>query len=160
MFSSLRVVLLAVTLSIVVVGVLIASAVLNATSGGPPVDLASPAAMAQATRTLPPYWVVRPGDTFNSIAAANRLSVAQLQQLNPTQDPTALVPGQSLRLHVHESSTRVIARPAPPFWTLRPGDTYSSVAAKTGVPIGAIAQYNPKLNPNLLVPGQRLKLRP
>ncbi|HEU0318509.1 MAG TPA: LysM peptidoglycan-binding domain-containing protein, partial [Solirubrobacteraceae bacterium] len=155
-----RVVVLLAVGSIMLVGVLIATAVLDATSSGPPPNLTSPAAMSVATRSLPPYYTVRPGDTFDSIAALNHLSSAQLQQLNPTQDPTSIEAGQVLRLRVHEPSTRLPKRLIPPFWVVQRGDTYSSIAAKTGAAVADIAQFNPKANPNLLVPGQRLKLRP
>ncbi len=159
MVFSLRVAVLLAIGSIMLVGVLIATAVLDATSSGPAPNLTSPAAMAVATRSLPPYYTVRPGDTFDSVATLNHLSSAQLQQLNPTQDPTSLEAGQVLRLRVHEPSTQVPKRAIPPFWIVNRGDTYSSIAAKTGAAVADIAQLNPKANPNLLVPGQRLKLR-
>jgi LysM repeat protein len=158
-FSSLRVVGLVVVGSIILVGILIATAVISATSSPPTPNLTSPAAMAVATRSLPPYYTVRPGDSFDSIAVQNHLTDAQLQQLNPTQDPTSLMAGQLLQLRVHEQSTQAASRPVPPFWTVKRGDTYSSIAAHTGVAIPVIAQLNPNANPNLLVPGQRLKLR-
>jgi LysM repeat protein len=144
-----------------IVGVLIAAAVIGATSSPPAPDLTSPAAMALATRSLPPSWTVRPGDTFDSVAAANHLTTAQLQQLNPIQDPTNLVAGQQLRLHVTEPGTPQAPRRAvPAFWTVKRGDTYSSISAKTGVAIGDLASLNPKADPNLLHAGQRLRLRP
>jgi LysM repeat protein len=158
-FSSLRVVLLAVVGGVILVGILIATAVISATSSPPDPNLTSPSAMAIATKSLPAYYTVRPGDTFDSVAVQNHLTDAQLQQLNPTQDPTSLMAGQLLRLRVHEASTQAAARPVPPFWTIKRGDTYSSIAARTGVAIPVIAQLNPKANPTVLVPGQRLKLR-
>ncbi len=160
MLSSLRVIVLLAVGSVMLVGVLIAAVVLSATSSGPAPNLTSPAAMAVATRSLPPYYTVRVGETFDSVAAVNHLSSAQLQQLNPTQDPTSLEAGQVLRLRVHEPSAAVPRRLIPPFWVVNRGETYSSIAAKTGAAVADIAQLNPKANPNLLVPGQRLKLRP
>jgi hypothetical protein len=50
-----------------------------------------------ATRRLPPYWIVRPGQTYSQIAAKTGLSVDQLERLNPSTDPYSLVPGQRLR---------------------------------------------------------------
>ena len=48
-------------------------------------------------RTPPPYWIVRPGDTFALIAAKTGVSVAQVQAFNPDVDPLGLVPGQRLQ---------------------------------------------------------------
>ena len=45
-------------------------------------------------------------------------------------------------------------------YTVKPGDTPSSIAEKTGVPLADILRLNPDLDPQALSPGQRLKLRP
>jgi len=44
-------------------------------------------------------------------------------------------------------------------YTVRPGDTPSSIAEKTGVPLEEILRLNPDLDPQTLSPGQRIKLR-
>jgi LysM repeat protein len=160
MFTSLRVVVVLALAAILLVGILLATAVIDATSGGSAPNLTSPSALADATRSLPAYWDVRPGDTFDSIAAATHLSLSQLEDLNPAQDPTNLLPGERLRLHVPGPTKHVPRRVLPPFWTVSTGDTFSSIAAKTGLGVGEIAQFNPSVNPTALKPGQRLKLRP
>ena len=43
---------------------------------------------------------------------------------------------------------------------VKPGDTPSSIAVKTGVTLAEIERLNPDLDPQLLAPGDRLKLRP
>jgi LysM repeat protein len=43
-------------------------------------------------------YVVRPGDSFGSIAEKTGVSVEQLELLNPEVDPQALVVGQRLKL--------------------------------------------------------------
>ena len=133
---------------------------IEATSGGSTPDLTSPSALAFATRGLAPDWVIHTGDTYDSIAAATHLSVTQLQALNPRHDPNALVPGEHLRLHLPARHAHVQRRAVPKFWTVRQGETYSSIAAQTGVPVYDIAAYNPSVNPDTLSPGRRLKLRP
>jgi LysM repeat protein len=45
------------------------------------------------------------------------------------------------------------------FYVVKPGDSLSGIAAKTGVPITTIEALNPHLNPNALQPSQRLQLR-
>src|SRR3954452_14288919 len=45
------------------------------------------------------------------------------------------------------------------YYRVRAGDTPSSIALKTGVPLSQIQALNPDLDPQTLSPGQRLKLR-
>jgi len=45
------------------------------------------------------------------------------------------------------------------FYVVKPGDSLSGIAAKTGVPITTIESLNPHVNPNRLQPSQRLRLR-
>jgi LysM repeat protein len=47
----------------------------------------------------------------------------------------------------------------PRFYVIKPGDTPSSIAQKTGVAVTAIQQLNPDLDPQTLTVGQRIKLR-
>jgi LysM repeat protein len=50
-------------------------------------------------------------------------------------------------------------RRGPRRYTVRSGDTPSSIADKTGVPLEEILRLNPDLDPQTLSPGQRIKLR-
>jgi LysM repeat protein len=45
------------------------------------------------------------------------------------------------------------------FYTVRSGDTLGAIAAKTGVSIAKLRALNPRLNPNSMQVGQRLRLR-
>ena len=110
-------------------------------------------------RTVSPYWIVRPGDTFTQIAAKTGLTVAQLEAFNPQANPSSLVPGQRLNLWRHPP----VPRPKPPgplFWTVRPGESFGSIAAKTGINISKLEELNPQLKPTTLQPGDRVRLRP
>jgi LysM repeat protein len=44
-------------------------------------------------------------------------------------------------------------------YTVKPGDTPSSIAEETGVPLEDILRLNPDLDPQTLSPGQRIRLR-
>ena len=50
-------------------------------------------------------------------------------------------------------------RKGPRRYTVKPGDTPSSIAEKTGVPLEEILRLNPDLDPQTLSPGERIKLR-
>jgi LysM repeat protein len=44
-------------------------------------------------------------------------------------------------------------------YVVKPGDTPSAIAEKTGVPLAEIERLNPDLDPQLLAPGTKIKLR-
>lgn len=109
-------------------------------------------------RKLPPYWFVRNGDTLAQISINTGLSVAQLEAFNPDVDPNSLIPGTRLNLWRHPP-VPLPPLPGPMFWTIRPGQSYGSVAAATGVNMITLEALNPKINPSSVHPGQRLRLR-
>ena len=45
------------------------------------------------------------------------------------------------------------------FYTVQAGDSLSTIAGKTGVPLSTLEQLNPTIDPNSLQTGQRLRLR-
>jgi LysM repeat protein len=50
-------------------------------------------------------------------------------------------------------------RKGPRRYRVKTGDTPSSIAEETGVPLEEILRLNPDLDPQTLAPGQRIKLR-
>ena len=48
---------------------------------------------------------------------------------------------------------------SPRTYTVKPGDTPSSIADKAGVPLEQILRLNPDIDPQALSPGERIKLR-
>lgn len=52
------------------------------------------------------------------------------------------------------------ARPRRPrFYVVRPGDSLSLIAERTGVSVGRIQELNPDVDPQALRTGQRIRLR-
>ena len=49
-------------------------------------------------------------------------------------------------------------RRLPPYWTVRAGDSFAVIAAKTGLTTDELQAYNPNVDPLALTPGQRLNL--
>ena len=114
-----------------------------------------------AVRNVPPYWTVHAGDTYALIAQKTGLSVDQLEAFNPNADPNTLQPGQRLKLWKHPPPPRASPRVVgPQFWTVRPGQSFGSIAARTGINIVRLEQLNPRLKPSALQPGARVRLRP
>jgi peptidoglycan DL-endopeptidase LytF len=107
---------------------------------------------------LAPYWTVHPGDTFALISQKTGLSIAQLEAFNPDADPNNLIPGQRLNLWLHPPPPR--PKPlGPRFWTVRPGESFGSIAAQTGINLTKLEQLNPRLKTTTLQPGDRVRLR-
>jgi spore coat assembly protein SafA len=95
-------------------------------------------------------YVVRPGDTFFSIARQFGVSLDALIEANPQiPDPSQIRPGQIVCI------PRVTC-PAGTFaYIARPGDTMFSIARQFGVPLQELINANPQIpDPSRLVPGQ------
>jgi LysM repeat protein len=109
-------------------------------------------------RKLPPYWTVHPGDTLTQIAHRTGLTIAQIEARNPNTDPVILVPGERLLLWRHPPQPR--RKPlGPRFWTVKPGQSFGSIAATTHIDITKLMELNPQLKPSTLQPGDRVRLR-
>jgi LysM repeat protein len=113
---------------------------------------------AAASRRLPPYWTVRAGQTYAQIAQRTGLSIDQLETFNPYVDPTSLVPGQRIKLRLHPPPPPA-ERLGPRYWTVRTGESFGSIAARTGHRLATLQRLNPRLRPTALQPGDRVRLR-
>ena len=129
------------------------------TSVGGDDDPADASAERQAARRgLPVYWTVRRGDTYGAIAQKTGLSVDDLETFNRTVDPSTIQPGQRLKLRAKVPPPK--PKPlGPKSVVVRTGDSFGSIAAKTGKPIIRLQRLNPKLKPTELQPGDRVRLR-
>ena len=126
-------------------------------------------------------YFVQPGDTLGAIAARLGLPLEQLTRLNPTSVLQALLPGQPLHLPASEETTPSPATPqrqtsagaagsaaatggatggstGGATYTVRPGDTLSEIALRTGRPAGELARLNGLSDPGLVLAGQTLRL--
>jgi LysM repeat protein len=50
-------------------------------------------------------------------------------------------------------------KPTPKTYEVQPGDTLNAISGKTGVPVGQIEALNPGVDPQILIAGERLKLK-
>ena len=58
------------------------------------------------------------------------------------------------------TTTTTTTSHAPRYYTVRPGDVLSAIAAATNVPLSRIEQLNPSVDAQSLHVGQRIKLAP
>ncbi len=68
-------------------------------------------------------------------------------------------PAASPGLAVTAARTSRAPKRLPLFYVVKSGDSMTSIAAKTGVPLGTIQALNPSVDPNTLQTGQKLRLR-
>ena len=92
------------------------------------------------------FYVVKPGDSWWSIAAKHGLSMYTLAQRNGKTIYTVIHPGDHLTISGQTSRT----------YTVRRGDTLSSIASRLGVSVNSLASRNHISNINWIYAGQRL----
>lgn len=97
-------------------------------------------------------YVVRTGDTLYSIARRFGTTVQVLAQVNHILNPDLIYIGQ--RLSIPSGGMPGDSR----LYTVRPGDTLFAIARRYGVSPWAIAWANALPNPNLIYPGQVLRI--
>jgi hypothetical protein len=110
------------------------------------------------SRRLPPYWTVHDGESYSVIAEKTGLSVDQLETFNPYTNPQTIRPGQRLKLRLHMPPPKPKPK-GPMFWTVRTGQSFGYIAAKTGHSIDRLRKLNPHLKATALQPGDRMRLR-
>ena len=96
-------------------------------------------------------YVVRHGDTLSGIARRFGVSAYALARVNKLQNPNLIYVGQ--RLVIPSGGSNL---PGGVWYTVRPGDTLSSIAWRYGVSVWALANVNKIGNPNLIYGGQKL----
>ena len=94
-------------------------------------------------------YTVKPGDTLSGIAEKFNTTVYSLSKLNDITNPNLIYPGQVLK--IRPSSTYKV-------YTVKKGDTLSGIANKFNTTVYHIAKLNNISDPNLIYPGQVLKL--
>lgn len=110
-----------------------------------------------SSRWLAPLAIVLVAGAGYGVVVSNRGST--------DRGPSAGTVGGS-RTTKRSGTTTTTARPGttgatgPRTYTVRSGDTLSSISLDTGVTLARLTQLNPRLDAQALQPGQRLTLRP
>ncbi len=108
-------------------------------------------------------YVVHPGDNLTKIAKKYGTTWQELAKLNNISNPNHIYPGQTIKLPSHPDFNPVNgaqahgAAPAEAY-TVRSGDNLTKIAKKYGTTWQELAKLNNISNPNLIYPGQKLKI--
>ena len=113
----------------------------------------------EESSTSPRFHVVRKGETLSGIAKAHGIKTKELAKLNKLQNAGMIRIGQKLELPsvaaVSPAKESTVVRGTH---TVKPGETFYSIARKYGLGIDSLTQANPKVDPNKLRVGQELAL--
>lgn len=94
------------------------------------------------------------GDTLSAIARLFNTTVDEIAELNDIADPNRIFPGQRLFLRVASTVPYACCDQ----YTVKRGDTLGSIAERFGTTWRRLASINEIANPNLIYPGQVIKL--
>jgi LysM repeat protein len=133
----------------------------------------------------PNYHIVLPGDSLSTLARNYRQKFADLARWNNLQPPYDLSIGQKLRITPpagRTSSSRTRVTPVSPprtatskpsstsnssgftstssEYTVKPGDSFKSIAKRYGIAVDELADWNGMGPPYTVYPGLTLKLEP
>jgi LysM repeat protein len=114
----------------------------------------------QASACTPVYHVVKPGQNLTQIARYYGVSVQAIVNANNLWNPNLIYSGQHLLIPVP------CQQPAPPppstscttIHVVKRGEYLKVIAARYGTTVTAIVNLNGIKNPNLIYPGQRLRI--
>lgn len=102
-------------------------------------------------------YTVKRGNTLSQIANAYGVSINHIVEMNHIKNPNLIYPGEKLRI---TESTNTSLNPVLQnnYYTVQKGDTLWAIARKYGVTVQYLANLNGISNPNLIYPGQIIKV--
>lgn len=143
---------------------------------GAPVPAVAQNAKPTATATSGHQHVVKAGDNLTKIAFAYGVTPAEIMEANHLKEGAVLHQGQTLNIPAKSTAKTTETRPAasdntaakpsdipattttPGLYTVKKGDTPTSIARSLGVPLAELLKANKNTDPKKLQPGQTLKV--
>lgn len=105
------------------------------------------------------YYTVQRGDTLYSIAARYGTTVQEIASINNITNPNLIYPGQTLRILSNSTVNGFETRGTGSItYTVRRGNTLSQIARAYGVSVAHLQELNDIQNPNLIYPGQKIRI--
>lgn len=105
------------------------------------------------------YYTVENGDTLGEIAQKFGTTVQEIASINNIENVNLIYPGQNLRILTNSTVEGEETRGTGSIiYTVQRGNTLSQIAMAYGVSIEHIVEMNNIQNPNLIYPGQKLRI--
>lgn len=101
-------------------------------------------------------YIVQAGDTLSGIAARYGTTYQSLAAINNIPDPNKIYPGQEI---VINGATTEAPAAGAVYYTIKPGDTLSGIAACYETTWQRLAEVNGISDPNLIFPGNTIRVR-
>ncbi len=100
-------------------------------------------------------YTVKPGDTLSGIARKYHVQLGEILSENEIQNPDLIYPGQRITIKIQDDRKH---SDIYHLYTVEPGDTLSGIARRYGTTLGALVRVNGLPDPNLIYPGQIIKI--
>lgn len=101
------------------------------------------------------YYIVKPGDTLSHIALWYNTTIEELVKLNNIQNPNLIYVGQRILILTSDEPNKE----KEITYTVRYGDSLWKIANRYGVSVNSLVTLNNMQNPNLIYPGQQIKVK-
>lgn len=102
-------------------------------------------------------YTVQRGNTLSQIANSYGVSVSHIVEMNDIENPNLIYPGEKLRI-TQSTNTTLNSVIQNNYYTVQRGDTLAGIARRYGVTVRYLVNLNGIQNPNLIYPGQLIKL--
>jgi membrane-bound lytic murein transglycosylase D len=111
---------------------------------------------SSSTNTKKVYHKVQRGEAISSIADRYGVSISDIRNWNPGKvKGSKIYYGTRLVIYPNKSSSSS----QPKYYSVRSGDTLSSIARKFGVSLNNLKSKNQNINPNQLKIGQKIRIQ-
>lgn len=104
-------------------------------------------------------YTVKSGDTLSDIADMYSTDYMTIANDNGIENPNIIYPGQQLVIRGEKQSKHEEAKSSEVWYTVEEGDTLSDIADEYGVDYVDIAELNNLEDPDLIYPGQNLRIK-
>lgn len=120
-------------------------------------EIERPNGEEDSSRTI--EYTVQRGNTLSGIALRYGTTVREIASINNIKNINLIFPGQILKIPtnstVQGNETRATGKI---IYTVKVGDTLSQIALRYGVTVNQIVALNNIKNPNLIYPGEKLRI--
>ena len=104
-------------------------------------------------------YTVQRGDTLWAIARRYGTTSGEIAEINNISNPNLIYPGQQLKIPTNSTTEGEETRGTGDIiYTVQRGDTLSKIAREYNVTVAHIVELNDITNPNLIYPGEKLRI--
>ena len=113
----------------------------------------------EITNTQTISYTVQRGDTLFAIARRYGTTVDEIANINSIANPNLIYPGEVLKIPTNSTTEGEETRGTGDIiYTVQRGDTLSKIVREYNVSVAHIVELNDIENPNLIFPGQKLRI--